>query len=88
MPPERGLRFRYLLSLRVRFRTASGLGGHLKTGHRWSLQNRPTERTQNKSIYTLPEPNVSSCGVLVVSRHAVLPARDQRVGARPESKIE
>ena len=29
------------------------LGGHLKTGHTWSLQNRPTERTQNKSIYTL-----------------------------------
>jgi hypothetical protein len=30
------------------------LGGHLKTGHTWSLQNRPTERTQNKSIYNLP----------------------------------
>ena len=29
------------------------LGGHLKTGQTWSLQNRPTERTQNKSIYTL-----------------------------------
>ena len=29
------------------------LGGHLKTGHRWTLQNRPTERNQNKSIYTL-----------------------------------
>jgi len=27
------------------------LGGHLKTGHTWSLQNRPTERTQNKSSY-------------------------------------
>ena len=31
------------------------LGGHLKTGHRWTLQNRPTEQSQNKSIYTLPE---------------------------------
>jgi hypothetical protein len=30
-----------------------GLGGHLKTGHTWTLQNRPTERNQNKSIYTL-----------------------------------
>ena len=29
------------------------LGGHLKTGHTWTLQNRPTERNQNKSIYTL-----------------------------------
>jgi hypothetical protein len=29
------------------------LGGHLKTGHRWTLQNRPTKRTQNKSIYTV-----------------------------------
>ncbi len=28
------------------------LGGHLKTGHTWTLQNRPTERNQNKSIYT------------------------------------
>jgi len=36
-------------------RTISGLalGGHLKTGHRWTLQNRPTERNQDKSIYTL-----------------------------------
>ena len=29
------------------------LGGRLKTGHTWTLQNRPTERNQNKSIYTL-----------------------------------
>jgi hypothetical protein len=28
------------------------LGGHLKTGHRRTLQNRPTEQKQNKSIYT------------------------------------
>jgi hypothetical protein len=31
------------------------LGGHLKTGHRWTPQNRPTERNQNKSIYILLE---------------------------------
>jgi L-asparaginase len=31
------------------------LGGHLKTGHRRTLQNRPTERNQNKTIYTLRE---------------------------------
>ena len=31
------------------------LGGHLKTGHTWTLQNRPTERNQNKSIYNLRE---------------------------------
>jgi len=31
------------------------LGGHLKTGHTWTLQNRPTEQNQNKSIYTLLE---------------------------------
>jgi hypothetical protein len=27
------------------------LGGHLKTGHTWPLQNRPTELNQDKSIY-------------------------------------
>jgi hypothetical protein len=27
------------------------LGGHLKTGHTWPLQNRPTKLSQNKSIY-------------------------------------
>jgi len=31
---------------------AMSLGGHLKTGHTWTLQNRPTKRNQNKSIYT------------------------------------
>ena len=31
------------------------LGGHLKTGHTWPLQNRPTKLSQNKSIYTVPE---------------------------------
>jgi integrase len=31
------------------------LGGHLKTGHRRTLQNRPTERNQNKTIYILRE---------------------------------
>jgi hypothetical protein len=31
------------------------LGGHLKTGHTWTLQNWPTERNQNKTIYTLRE---------------------------------
>ena len=29
------------------------LGGHLKTGHTWTLQKRPMERNQNKSICTL-----------------------------------
>jgi hypothetical protein len=42
---------------RLPWRSWSGrcrsLGGHLKTGHRWTLQNRPTELNQNKSIYTL-----------------------------------
>ena len=33
-----------------------GLGGHLKTGHRWSLQNRPTELTQDKGSYTVAKP--------------------------------
>jgi hypothetical protein len=37
------------------FREKIDLGGHLKTGHTWTLQNRPTERNQNKSIYTLRE---------------------------------
>jgi hypothetical protein len=31
------------------------LGGHLKTGHTWTLQNRPMEQNQNKSIYTVQE---------------------------------
>jgi hypothetical protein len=31
------------------------LGGHLKTGQRWTLQNRPMEQNQNKSIYTVQE---------------------------------
>jgi hypothetical protein len=30
------------------------LGGHLKTGHTWPLQNRPTELHQDKSIYNPP----------------------------------
>jgi len=34
---------------------ASTLGGRLKTGHTWTLQNRPTELNQNKSIYTLSD---------------------------------
>jgi hypothetical protein len=34
---------------------AISLGGHLKTGHRRTLQNRPMERNQNKTIYTLQE---------------------------------
>ena len=46
------LRFRGALSVDS---TGNTLGGHLKTGHRWSLQNRPTEQSQNKSIYTLLE---------------------------------
>jgi hypothetical protein len=33
----------------------SDLGGHLKTGHRRTLQNRPTEQNQNKSIYILSD---------------------------------
>ena len=27
------------------------LGGHLKTGHTWPLQNRPTKLDQDKNIY-------------------------------------
>ncbi len=38
-----------------RIRDGTDLGGHLKTGHRRTLQNRPTERNQNKTIYTLRE---------------------------------
>ena len=34
--------------------TSSALGGHLKTGHTWPLQNRPTELDQDKSIYNPP----------------------------------
>src|SRR6266851_9392054 len=30
-----------------------GLGGHLKTGHGWTLQKRPTELSWDKSSYTL-----------------------------------
>jgi hypothetical protein len=30
------------------------LGDHLKTGHRGSLQKRPTELAQDNLIYTLP----------------------------------
>jgi len=29
------------------------VGGHLKTGHRWTLQKRPTESGQDTSIYNL-----------------------------------
>ena len=32
------------------------LGGHLKTGHRWALQNRPTEPIQDTFTYTLAGP--------------------------------
>jgi hypothetical protein len=30
------------------------LGGHLKTGHRRTPENRPTERNRNNSSYILP----------------------------------
>ena len=43
-----------LQELRTEREKVGDLGGHLKTGHTWSLQNRPTELTQNKSIYTPP----------------------------------
>jgi hypothetical protein len=33
---------------------SSRLGGHLKTGQTWPLQNRPTKLSQNKSIYNPP----------------------------------
>jgi len=29
------------------------LGGHFKTGHTWSLQNRPTDRTQDMKLFYL-----------------------------------
>jgi hypothetical protein len=35
------------------FSNGKTLGGHLKTGHRWTLQNRPMEQNQNKIIYNL-----------------------------------
>src|SRR5579863_9214346 len=37
------------------FKWRTDLGGHLKTGHAWTLQKRPTERNQDNSSYTLPE---------------------------------
>jgi len=37
----------------VEFDRTVDLGGHLKTGHRRILQNRPTEQNQDKSSYTL-----------------------------------
>jgi hypothetical protein len=30
------------------------LGGHLKTGHMWSLQNRPCELIPDSGCFTLP----------------------------------
>src|ERR1035437_6835061 len=41
-------------SSRVRMIFRSDLGGHLKTGHTWPLQNRPTKLSQDKSIYNPP----------------------------------
>jgi hypothetical protein len=49
--PQRGTRPRRSLATAAFFRVPA-LGGHLKTGHRWTLQNRPTELNQNKNIYT------------------------------------
>jgi hypothetical protein len=44
---------RAITTTRLKCRKVTGpLGGRLKTGHRWTLQNRPTELNQNKSIYT------------------------------------
>jgi hypothetical protein len=42
-------------SLAISFsgQTLKNLGGHLKTGHRWTLQKRPTESGQDTSIYNL-----------------------------------
>jgi hypothetical protein len=36
--------------------TREGLGGHLKTGHPWTLQNRPTGEHSGPDLsYTRPE---------------------------------
>jgi hypothetical protein len=37
--------------VRLICRSIQNLGGHLKTGHTWPLQNRPTELDQDKNIY-------------------------------------
>jgi len=40
--------------LRFMKTVALSLGGHLKTGHTWTPENRPTELDQDKSIYNPP----------------------------------
>jgi hypothetical protein len=65
------------------------LGGHLKTGHRWPLQNRPTKLSQNKSIYTAPEVvaaiYLTECGALgLYWRH--LGGGYGNAGMRPERR--
>jgi hypothetical protein len=37
------------------------LGGHLKTGHTWTPQNRPTDASKDKSIHTVPWAVWASC---------------------------
>jgi hypothetical protein len=70
---------------------ASPLGGHLKTGHTWTLQNRPTEQNQNNNIYTLPEVaranNFPNAELILISPGRRIRQRRDATGApiqRPE----
>ncbi len=61
------------------------LGGHLKTGHTWSLQKRPTKRTQNKSIYTLPEPVQANFFWQAAPREFILTSPGRRIRRRRDA---
>ena len=45
-----------ILQVNKQVGAAVRLGGHLKTGHTWTPEKRPTQPSQDKSIYTAAEP--------------------------------
>jgi hypothetical protein len=61
------------------------LGGHLKTGHIGTLQNRPTELTQNKSCYTPPTPAPASFFGANGAGRRILAAPGRGIGQRRDA---
>jgi hypothetical protein len=61
------------------------LGGHLKTGHLWTPENRPTELNQNKSIYTLETVTRAIIFSLVSQAGFILTSPGRRVRQRRDA---
>ena len=61
------------------------LGGHLKTGHTWPLQNRPTELSQDKNIYNLLRAILTNIFCSPAGKRFILAAPGRRVWQRGDA---